>query len=161
MDYRAYFFGNMYLSSIQQGIQAAHVVADMFIKYDDSQETNFHTLREWADEHKTVVLLNAGFSTEIRDLIAMFESSQNPFPWDYVCEAEEALDGAYTSIGIILPQSIYDSAKLMRNDPDAMRSIRETGSAIIMEPGKPVVQYELSKWEFELACRLNNYGLAR
>ena len=91
----------------------------------------------------------------------MFESSQNPFPWDYVCEAEEALDGAYTSIGIILPQSIYDSAKLMRNDPDEMRRIRETGSAIIMEPGKPVVQYELSKWEFELACRLNNYGLAR
>ena len=31
---RAYFFGNMYLSSIQQGIQAAHCLGEMFLKYD-------------------------------------------------------------------------------------------------------------------------------
>lgn len=32
-EYRAYFFGNMYLSQIQQGIQAAHVVAEMSMAY--------------------------------------------------------------------------------------------------------------------------------
>ena len=30
---RAYYFGNMYLSSIQQGIQAAHATHELFNKY--------------------------------------------------------------------------------------------------------------------------------
>ena len=57
---RAYFFGNLYMSSIQQGIQAAHAVADMFIKYSNENEPNYHPLREWATDHKTMILLNAG-----------------------------------------------------------------------------------------------------
>ena len=45
---RAYFWGNMYLSSIQQGIQAAHVVTEMFAKYVDNEFRAERDLREWA-----------------------------------------------------------------------------------------------------------------
>ena len=112
---RAYFFGNMYLSSIQQGIQAAHVVAEMFrIEDDGDDEGPRKILHEWADDHQTMVLLNAGYSEEIRKLAELFNMGDNPYPWATFAESEEALDNALTCIGIILPVKIYETARMLR-----------------------------------------------
>lgn len=117
--YRAYFFGNMYLSPIQQGIQALHVVGDMSIKYPynhSCKETNDYM--NWADNYKTVVLLNGGMESDLKDIVSFFDNQDNPFSWDYFEESQDALNGALTSVGIILPERIYVNAKTMRSNDD-------------------------------------------
>lgn len=156
---RAYFFGNMYLSSIQQGIQAAHAVADMFIKYSDENGPNFHTLREWAADHKTMVLLNGGFSSSIAELCQLFDSNENPFPWAPFYEEEAALNGALTTVGIILPEYIYIGAKQIKNGWVEEGQILSRGYVEWDVPSHE--KHPVTRWEFELMCQLNNYGLAK
>lgn len=156
---RAYFFGNMYLSSIQQGIQAQHTTAELFLKYPhkvslSSDPTSY--LYDWAKNHKTSILLNGGYSETLRELIARFESSQNPFPWAFFNESEDALDGALTCVGIVLPASIYETAAAIRDNDELDAVIREFGGWA-PEEGEP---YTISKWKYELCVELNKYGLA-
>lgn len=157
---RAYFFGNMYLSSIQQGIQAAHVVAEMFTKYNKQNHAaaempdysspicqQWNILNHWAEEHKTMVLLNAGYGEEIHKLVQFFEIPENPLPWAHFNEGKDALDGAITCVGIILPEEFYEAAKEIRS----LTANNET----------PFLDKLESWWERQLAAQLNNYGLAR
>lgn len=164
---RAYFFGNMYLSSIQQGIQALHVVSDMFVKYQSHQPEFTETknmLYEWAEDHKTVVLLNAGYSESIRELIEFFNHPANPYPFCEFYEDGAALDGALTSIGIILPKKIYESAKLLRETKGSWREF-ETGWGITFVNVCDSISFspyqDLNPWEVELATKLNTFSLAR
>lgn len=159
---RAYFFGNMYLSSIQQGIQAAHATAEMFVKYDNTDNPEFSILDTWARDHKTMVLLNAGYSQEIHNLCTFFSEQNNPFPWAPFRESRESLDGALTTVGIILPEEIYNAAKALREGPkgDPMQLLTQAvkGDMSGLDPWN---SYKPTMWEQELAARLNNYGLAR
>lgn len=116
---RCYHFGNMYLSSIQQGIQAAHAQMEMFVKYNphnvefdldkcDKQYTNaLKMLYKWATYHKTMICLNAGMDTEMRAIEAFLECGDNPYPWAAFRESEEAMGGMLTNIAIILPEEVY------------------------------------------------------
>ena len=178
---RAYFFGNMYLSSIQQGIQAAHAVADMFVKYDGQDE--MVELKNWAYDHKTMILLNGGYSENIRALVEFFDSPENPYPWVPFFEGQDALDGALTTVGIVLPEKIYEASRIIRTparylapgiDPAEEKHPRE----MIWDDGElrlfpdndygvevrqvdaPLV-WEYNKWEAQLLDKLNEFGLAR
>ena len=152
---RAYYFGNMYLSSIQQGFQAAHVTHELFRKYPGPNK--YHDqLASWADLHKTMILLNGGYSDNLRELINMFAVHQNPYPWASFNEGQDSLDGALTCVGIVLPEKIYDCAAAFRADPTFIDSVREGGYYYDENGGRA----ELSKWEFELCQELNNYSLA-
>lgn len=161
---RAYFFGNMYLSSIQQGIQAQHTTAELFVKYtlygkstaDFIGERQRSSLYDWAKDHKTSILLNGGYADTLRALIARFDSTENPYPWTFFNEGEDALDGALTCVGIILPAKIYELASAMRADKDLVEVVRNTG--VWAYDYEETVEF--SKWEFELCVELNNYGLA-
>ena len=164
---RAYYFGNMYLSSIQQGIQAAHATADMFVKYDENKASLM--LHGWAAHHKTMILLNGGYSETIRGLLKFFEDNNNPYPFAPFYEGEDALDGALTTIGIILPEKIYVAASLSRNFNSARYpngityEILNTGELKVAaednSTGEDVV-WEYSKWEYKLVEKLNEFGLA-
>lgn len=159
---RAYFFGNMYLSSIQQGIQAAHATAEMFVKYDNTGSPEYSILDTWARDHKTMVLLNGGFAQELHNLVAFFGQKDNPFPWAFFRESLEALDSALTTVGIVLPEEIYNASKALREGPkgDPMQLLTQAvkGDMSGLDPWNG---YKPSMWEQELAARLNNYGLAR
>lgn len=150
---RAYFFGNMYFAGIHAGIQSAHTLSEMFVKYGNAPSTGpdgnqqWLILNHWAAEHKTMVLLNGGYSEELRSLISFFEDDRNPLPWAYFNESIEAADGCLTCVGIILPEEFYEAAKELR-----------TINANVPTPFLAKLQ---SDWERELAARLNNYGLAR
>ena len=48
MELRCYHFGNMYLSSIQQGIRAAHAQMAMFVKYDKAEAVHLDNIDEYA-----------------------------------------------------------------------------------------------------------------
>lgn len=167
---RAYFFGNMYLSSIQQGIQAAHVTAELFMK-PHSEQGNIYLL-DWANNHKTMILLNAGYSEEIRRLVEFFDTTDNPYPWASFNEGQDALDGALTCVGIVVPERIYRFAELLRvpdikkaYNSDTFQILCETPSDYNRIPDDWKDYLRLSKenstWDGFLAERLNEYGLAK
>ena len=180
---RAYFFGNMYLSQIQQGIQAAHVLAEMWVKWGDPVFTQYTDLKEWAENHKTMILLNAGYSSEIESLVEYF-NRQNPYPWASFNEDPRALGlgyddigqkGALTCAGIILPERIYETARIIRswrprhNQPwtDGPMHEIETKGHLTIRPANEYgyeteekIVWEYTKWEYDLAHRLNQYRLA-
>ena len=157
---RAYFFGNMYLSSIQQGIQAAHVTAELFHKYQvgpgATRDAHYNMVMDWARDHKTMVLLNAGYSNELWLLRDTFAQNHNPYPWAYFHESTEALDNAFTCIGIVVPERIYKTAIYCREStvpPDVFQN-----GIVGASHGMPT---DLSDWECELINKLNGYSLAR
>jgi len=158
---RAYFFGNMYLSSIQQGIQAAHVITNIFTKYDPGVDKEADILYEWALEHETMVLLNAGYSENIRDLLSFFDDPENPYPWSEFHEGEDALDCALTDVGIILPEKIYEGAKELRANPCAPTTLIEEGKLHLFTGTTGAHTEEYTKWEAYLMNKLNTFGLAK
>jgi hypothetical protein len=113
---RCYFFGNFYLSSIQQGIQALHAVSEMFVKYhpDDTfgpqpfKKERGDTLMDWARYHKTVVLLNGGDADSLMGIKGFLSRIDNPYPHDFFEESVGALNQCLTSVGIVLSERMYD-----------------------------------------------------
>lgn len=170
MELRGYFFGNMYLSSIQQGIQYGHCVGRMAAKYRAvSRASSF--LFDWLEKYETVVLLNAGYSSEIASLLEFFDNPENPYPFGQFNESKEALDGALTCAGIVLPHQIYTGAWMVRNArlhpwraDDFLQEIRDTGTITVWDDPRTMetsTNYNLSKWEYDMMLRLNNYGMAQ
>jgi len=158
---RAYFFGNMYLSSIQQGIQSLHATSEKFVKYYGCAGNANKALMDWATNHKTVCLMNGGFNSSIRELMNFFDSDQNPFPWAEFHEEEDSLDGALTCVGIVLPEKIYDTAKLIREGDSAsiLEQIQKTGTYTVFEDTPTIRMF--TKWEFDMLKTLNMFGLAK
>jgi hypothetical protein len=163
---RAYFIGNMYLSSIQQGIQATHCLAELYNKYtpvDNSKATmEFAALNDWATEHKTVILLNGGFSLALRELHEFLDNEFNPYPFARFHEGEDALDSALTCVGIVLPEKIYEGARQIRSSMGRIadeRWIRERVLHIEVEGN--MAEYAFTKWERDLMVRMNSYRLAQ
>lgn len=116
---RLYSFGNMYLQGIHAGIQTAHSISEMFSKYNINKNDTHNqddALWAWSDYSKTIIVLNGGMQTNLEDLITLFGSVNNPYPWAYFNESQEALNGAITNVSIILPEIIYNAAAYIRNN---------------------------------------------
>ena len=114
---RAYFFANMYLSQIQQGIQAAHVVTKMFVqtRHDNSPypmpggNDPYNILHAWGRDGVTKILLNGGYQSNLADVHSIFEfiCPRLGLPFAKFHEEEAALNGALTSVGIVVPEEVY------------------------------------------------------
>lgn len=107
---RLYTFINYYLSSIQQGIQTAHIQGELANQVFKDNMTSFksHMIKDWSINHKTIVVCNGGNGSSLWDLIKFFQHKENIYPWDSFCEDGDSLGGALTGVGIILPEEIYD-----------------------------------------------------
>lgn len=171
---RAYFFTNMYLSSIQNGIQPQHCTSELFVKYRENEgrinpvRAQALMLYEWAEHHKTTIVLNGGYSSVLRELIDRFDSPENPYPWTYFTEDEDAIGplkptedrsgGALTAVAIVLPEKIYGTAHALRTENIAAEQIPVRGE------WKPFLDddtvWEISKWEYELCLEMNKFGMA-
>lgn len=115
---RFYAMGNYYLSSIQQGIQALHVLGEMVAKYSEfMSDTSTQVLYGWMHNHKTVVCLNGGDSHDLRELWLLLSDPRNTYlPVAKFNEDQVSLDGALTCVGIVLPERLYDAEWV--NHPD-------------------------------------------
>lgn len=102
---RAYFLTNMYLSSIQHGIQSGHCLQEINNKYKIGGTDQALTLFDWAENHKTWYVLNGGTSEQMQHILQFFKWESNPYPWAYF--KEPSLDDALTCVGIIVPESLY------------------------------------------------------
>jgi hypothetical protein len=162
----------MYLSSIQQGIQAQHATTELFLKYEQDvvgyHDARREVLYDWAENHKTSILLNGGYSSALRELITFLDSRQNPYPWASFNEGEDALDGALTCVAIVLPEKVYALASELRGPEGEklLADIRDRGYwfppvELNPDPNDSSVPYEISRFELELALELNKYGLAK
>lgn len=114
-EYRFYSFTNMYLSSIQKGIQTGHAISEMSI--EDYFHDGNKTYKTWANKDKTVIVLNGGNQAMLFDLynlVKMF-GEKHGLPYTKFHEDKQSLNGALTAVGIILPKSVYDTARDLRN----------------------------------------------
>lgn len=111
---RGYFFGNAYLSSIQQGLQAGHVIQEMTIKYtDDYIEASKagDIFKNWCRYHKTIILLNGGMHQNLYEVYSTLLQMTNrgkTYPIALFNEERAALNDAITSVGIVLPERVYN-----------------------------------------------------
>ena len=170
---RAYFFGNMYLSSIQQGIQAKHCGDEMVVKYAPTLRNGeweapdvgkYQQLHDYLDNHKTVICLNAGYSSTLHEIYKELTDFDNPYPFAKFHESEEALDGALTCVGIVVPDAIYETAAEVRSlrgygSRDTIAEFNELGTWT--QPEHPHVSYTFTKFQVWLINELNKYGLAK
>ena len=105
--YRAYFFTNMYLSSIQNGIQPLHATHTFFTKYKLASFKR-DMLFEWAEGEPTVIVLNGGYSSALREIHHILDESK--YPVVKFRESSDALEGALTCVGIILPSYMWETS---------------------------------------------------
>ena len=158
---RCYHFGNYYLSSIQQGIQAAHAQMELFVKYKENIVPNYTSVQQeflfdWAKNHKTMVCLNGGNNKdllEIKELLT-FNNDNCTYPWSYFCEDEDSLGAVITNVSIVLPEKIYETAAKIRN-----REFILTDLKVLDMCGNVIV--ELTEFEVKLIETLNKCQLAK
>lgn len=113
---KLFSFINYYLSSIQQGIQTMHAALDMAVKYRELNSNIGAVLMpvdyfwQWAEEEKTVVLLNGGNHEDLRNFKAKLgareATGEMRYPWGYFYEDKASMNGMLTCVAIILPDSL-------------------------------------------------------
>jgi hypothetical protein len=149
-ELRCYTFTLYQLSPIQQGIQAGHAAIELGMKAYNRQMrmrdgTWFTTYHRWATEWKTMVLLNGGDYAELRETVDFLGSFDNPYPWESFEESEVSLKGLLTSVAIILPARIFETAEQLRKNTFVTKDYPDG----------------FSDWELELIDKLSRTGLAR
>lgn len=109
-QYRLYsFVANGYLSPLQLGLQTAHAVADMSVKYNDDNSED-QAYRTWACEDKTIIICGA-FNHD--GVLNCFEELREcgralRLPTSVFFEDQSSLNGAATACAIVLPRALWD-----------------------------------------------------
>lgn len=115
---RCYHLANFYLPGIHAGIQSAHVQHELAIKYlqdDDADESQAEMYKEWAFNYKTIIVLNGGWQASLQEWVQFLSSNEHPFAWAHFHEEQDALNGALTNVGVVLPQHIYGVSRELRD----------------------------------------------
>lgn len=116
---RLYTFVNFYLSSIQQGIQTAHLVHELFTKYKApiTKSSKSKMLYDWANNHKTIITLNGGANEDIEDVFKRLSiPKMHNYPFASFNEDHFSLGGVMTCCGIVVGPEVYE-AKSFFNSP--------------------------------------------
>lgn len=105
--YRMYCIVNQYIAGIHAGIQSAHAIADLLVKYDGKGSTNQQVLaRTWAEEHKTIIVLDGGYQSNLQSIYDL-AGKLGSIPSAAFCEEQKALNGAMTAVAMVLPEYMY------------------------------------------------------
>ena len=164
---RAYFFVNTALSGIQKGLQVAHCVAEFFANFEDEagHDLTGTNLLHWAACHKTIIVLEGGFHQDLQEIEALLHDGD--FGRGYFAsftEDAETMNGMMTAVGIILPERIYEAAKILRDrktDMDRWVKLEESNPHFCRKVGFPGKIEEYTEWEAELIHLLNSCPFAR
>lgn len=119
VEYRLYSFTNFYLSSLQKGLQTAHLVEELNLKYNltghiawrslhGNVKLAYNVLHEWGKYHKTIIILNGGNSANLQLIYNKLAELNNSLslPFTKFNEDEQSLNGALTCVGLVVPMSI-------------------------------------------------------
>lgn len=121
-EWRSYHLGNYYMSSIQQGIQAAHAQMELFNKYgsikiksptkDHMQKLGY--LYTWSINHKTMICLNGGANKELNQAWEIVDNENNPYPYSVFTESKDAMNGMLTNVCFVIPSRIFQTSSFLR-----------------------------------------------
>lgn len=105
---RLYSFTNSgFIKEIQNGLQTAHVVAELFLSYTEGKE--HEVLVDWAKNHKTIIILRGGNHQELQilfdDLAYISETLELPLE---IFQEDETQNHLTTAVSIVVPEEIYD-----------------------------------------------------
>jgi len=165
-ELRLYTFTHFMLSPIQQGIQPGHALGDLMLEGALGDSNGSEMLYDWAENHKTMICLNGGNSKSLKEHYSFIDSKDNPFPYCKFHEDEDSMEGIMTSIAIVLPARIFNTAGLLRGRvmPEGVTythdKLLDEHRFAFTEDGVVSVD-TFTPWEFELMQRLNGCGLAR
>ena len=106
-EYYGYFVTHAYMSQIQRGIQAAHVIQQMYGKMEDSTPIAQEAFREWATQDFTMIVLNGGNSAMLQNSYHQsYEADEDgSFPIARFFEDSQSMEGMMTAWGIVLPST--------------------------------------------------------
>jgi len=168
---RRLFFNNFYVAGIRTGIQAGHSAEEMWMKAtkrflaDPSAENRkvLEYLIEFADNHKTWVILTGGDHDALSDFFTFLLESDNPYPVSIF--REPGLGNAITSLSIVLPERMYDdfSRMVARSAMKAETDKINPGNLPAQIPDDQFQEYwnrHYTKWELEFLKRKELCGLA-
>lgn len=150
------FVNWLYLGQKQYGLQSAHVLGDMLVKYaHDAKQSAF--ILDWAANHKTIIIKNGVNSGTVRRIKQQLWLS--PYPQALFCEDEESLDGAATACGIIIPNGVAIYADGVRNKEITPALQDQTPSEYDLAP-LVFDGHMLTLQDLVLADLMNQYSLA-
>lgn len=159
---RGYFFGHFMLSSIQQGIQAQHCNAEMFVNYRH-ESPEHDVLFEWALAHKTSILLNGGNCQDLLNLVLELQPIAHELQLPCTTFSEDnSLAGAMTCVSIVVPERIYNAASHIRDPAWFSVTIDYLDQKVVCFQNSTTLDtYNISSPQYALACILNRYSLAK
>jgi hypothetical protein len=117
-EYRLYSFVHAHITSLQKGLQTAHVVGELFSSSTKGKAKQI--LNKWAKTDKTIIILSGGNTLELEDLavtVAEFGNELN-LPHAYFKEDKATLNESITAVGIVIPDYIYTMNLLTADDGD-------------------------------------------
>ena len=157
---RLYTLTHFMLSGMAKGIQAEHSTVELFNKYASNPSNNKEVsaieptdmLWGWSLNHKVIISLNGGLTPDLMGMIEFLERESCPYPWAYFNE-DESLGNLVTSISLVLPEKIYETASLIKN------KVVEFGynRLIVLDWEKYNEQFSLYVFE-SLQKQVNDYG---
>lgn len=99
----AYIFTHQYLNTIQQGIQSAHVIAELFTYNKISgREDHLKKVYDWAWDYKTIRILNAGAGGIFDDRYTRFLELASEYNLPAVYFMEPDINNMMTAFGLIM-----------------------------------------------------------
>lgn len=110
-NYRLYsFVANHYISPLQCGLQTAHVVGDLSVRYKHNTEQH-KAYEDWAAKDKTVIILGAGNHKGIVDCYQELQRVAEPLGLAFTifCEDEQSMNRMATACGVIVPEKYYNT----------------------------------------------------
>ena len=111
----AYIFTHQYLNTMQQGIQSAHVVAELFIS-NPSGDRVLH----WATKHKTLRILNAGAGEVFDDRYIRFIDICDEYDLANAYFNEPDISGLMTAFGFVMNQESIDRIETEQEDMEGL-----------------------------------------
>lgn len=183
---RRYFFTNMYMGGIHTGIQSGHAAEEMWANVVRSfltspteyAEMKLKYLLDFAENHKTWIILNGGDHYKLSEFYQFLINARNPYTFSSF--QEPGLNGAITSVSVILPERMWDeTATYVGNECNRLNGSSQQrqldferrvfcegvptykeGVLILDSLGKPVLR-TYSQWEIDFLKRKVLYKLAQ
>ena len=115
-----YVFTHRYLNTMQQGIQSAHAIAELFTKYAEQPEY-FKKVIDWSANHKTLRILDAGSGKKFEDTYRWYTEFVKKFDLSHAEFREPDINDMITAFCFVLSESDISSIKLHDYDPLAIR----------------------------------------
>jgi len=123
MAYRLYTFVNhLYMSPIQWGIQTAHVVCTLSVKYKHNTKQH-KAYVDWAANEPTIIVCQGGNVAMLTDTAIRLTALANQLDLARAefYEDEQSLGGIITAVGVLVPDTLFDVSIVNETDESGQR----------------------------------------